>query len=85
MIRFNNPFTSLSSEASNKAAVVYSQIIVLNEVLREIHTFNENSSEWYLTKNIIERTGDETSLGDTTFIKNLLSILMIVSLHQAAS
>jgi len=75
MIRFNNPFTSLSAEASNKAAVVYSQIIVLNEVLREIHTFNENSSEWYLTKNIIERTGDRTSLGDTTFIKNLLSNL----------
>ena len=75
MIRFNNPFTSLSSEASNKAAVVYSQIIVLNEVLKEIHTFNENSSEWYLTKNIIERTGDQTSLGDTTFIKNLLSNL----------
>ena len=75
MIRFNNPFTSLSSEASNKAAVIYSQIIVLNEILREIHTFNENSSEWYLTKNIIERTGDETSLGDTTFIKNLLSNL----------
>ena len=75
MIRFNNPFTSLSSEASNKAAVVYSQIIVLNEILREIHTFNENSSEWYLTKNIIERTGDQTSLGDTTFIKNLLSNL----------
>ena len=45
------------------------------KVLREIHTFNENSSEWYLTKNIIERTGDETSLGDTTFIKNLLSNL----------
>ena len=75
MIRFNNPFTSLSSEASNKAAVVYSQIIVLNEVLREIHTFNENSPEWYLTKNIMERTGDQTSLGDTTFIKNLLSNL----------
>ena len=75
MIRFDNPFTSLSSEASNKAAVVYSQLVVLNEILREIHTFNENSSEWYLTKNIIERTGDETSLGDTTFIKNLLSNL----------
>ena len=75
MIRFDNPFTSLSSEASNKAAVIYSQLVVLNEILREIHTFNENSSEWYLTKNIIERTGDETSLGDTTFIKNLLSNL----------
>ena len=75
MIRFNNPFTSLSSEDSSKAAVVYSQIIVLNEILKEIHTFNENSSEWYLTKNIIERTGDQTSLGDTTFIKNLLSNL----------
>ena len=75
MIRFDNPFTSLSSEASNKAAVIYSQLIVLNEILKEIHTFNENSSEWYLTKNIIERTGDQTSLGDTTFIKNLLSNL----------
>ena len=53
MIRFENPFTSLSSEASNKAAVIYSQLIVLNEILREIHTFNENTSEWYLTKNII--------------------------------
>ena len=75
MIRFDNPYTNLSSQASNKVAVIYSQIIVLNEILREIHTFNENSSEWYLTKNILERTGDETSLGDTTFIKNLLSNL----------
>jgi len=75
MIRFDNPFTSLSSESSNKVAVIYSQLIVLNEILREIHTFSENSSEWYLTKNIIERSGDETSLGDTTFIKNLLSNL----------
>ena len=84
MIRFDNPFTSLSSEASNKAAVINSQLIVLNEILKEIHTFNENSSEWYLTKNIIERSGDETSLGDTTFIKNL-QILMIVLIHQVTS
>ena len=75
MIRFDNPFTSLSSESSNKVAVIYSQLIVLNEILKEIHTFSENSSEWYLTKNIMERSGDETSLGDTTFIKNLLSNL----------
>ncbi len=75
MIRFDNPFTSLSSEAANKTAVIYSQLIVLSEILREIHTFNENSPEWYLTKNIMERTGDQTSLGDTTFIKNLLSNL----------
>ena len=75
MIRFDNPFTSLSSEAANKAAVIYSQLIVLSEILREIHTFNENSPEWYLTKNIMERTGNQTSLGDTTFIKNLLSNL----------
>ena len=75
MIRFDNPYSSLSSSASNKAAVVYSQLIVLNEVLKKIHTFTENSSEWYLTKNIFERSGDETSLGDTTFIKYLLSNL----------
>ena len=75
MIRFDNPYTSISDNASNKAAVIYSQLIVLNEVLREIHTFDENSSEWYIVKNILERADDGTSLGDTTFIKNLLSNL----------
>ena len=75
MIRFDNPYTSITDNASNKAAVIYSQLIVLNEVLREIHTFDENSSEWYLAKNILERADDGTSLGDTTFIKNLLSNL----------
>ena len=75
MIRTDNPFESLSSNASNKAAVVYSQLLILNEVLNEIHTFDTNSSEWYLAKNILERSGNYTSLGDTTFIKNLLSNL----------
>ena len=75
MIRFDNPYTSISDNASNKAAVIYSQLIVLNEVLREIHTFDENSSEWYIVKNILDRADDGTSLGDTTFIKNLLSNL----------
>jgi hypothetical protein len=75
MIRFDNPFTSLSSNTSNKAAVVYSQLIIINEVLKEIHTYEGNGSEWILTKNILERTGSETSLGDTTFIKNILTNL----------
>ena len=75
MIRFDNPYTSITDNASNKAAVIYSQLVVLNEVLREIHTFDENSSEWYIAKNILERADDGTSLGDTTFIKNLLSNL----------
>ena len=75
MLRYDNPYESLSSDVSNKAAVVYSQLIILNEVLKEIHTFSENSSEWYLTKSILDRINDETSLGDTTFIKNLLSNL----------
>ena len=60
MIRTDNPFESLSSNASNKAAVVYSQLLVLNEVLNEIHTYDTNSSEWYLTKNILERSGNYT-------------------------
>ena len=75
MIRFDNPFINLSSSASNKAAVVYTQLIILNEVLKEIHTFQGNGSEWTLVKNIFERTGNETSLGDTTFIKNMLTNL----------
>ena len=75
MIRFDNPYTSLSSSESRKVAAINTQLTVLYEVLKEIHTYETNGPEWITTDKILKRTGDETSLGDTTFIKDLLSNL----------
>lgn len=75
MIRFDNPYTSLSSSESRKVAAINTQLTVLYEVLKEIHTYETNGPGWITTDKILKRTGDETSLGDTTFIKDLLSNL----------
>ena len=75
MIRFDNPYTSLSSSESRKVASINTQLTVLYEVLKEIHTYETNGPEWITADKILNRTGDETSLGDTTFIKDLLSNL----------
>ena len=70
MIRFDNPFTNLSDANANKAAVVNTQILVLESVLDNIGVSNPGQ---VLASAIYNRTGDETSLGDTTFIKSLLT------------
>ena len=44
MIRFDNPFDSLSNASSNKAAVVNTQLFVLHEVIKGIHTFSVDSA-----------------------------------------
>ena len=75
MIRFDNPYTSLSSSESRKVAAINTQLTVLYEVLKEIHTYETNGPGWITADKILNRTGDETSLGDTTFIKDLLSNL----------
>ena len=75
MIRFDNPYTSLSSSESRKVAAINTQLVVLYEVLKEIHTYETNGPGWITADKILNRTGDETSLGDTTFIKDLLSNL----------
>ena len=75
MIRFDNPFGSLGSAASNKAAVVNTQLMVLHEVVDGIHTFNSDSAGNKIADAIYNRSGSETSLGDTTFIKDLLTNL----------
>ena len=43
-IRFDNPFDSLGSASSNKAAVVNTQLLVLHDVIKGIHTFSGNVS-----------------------------------------
>ena len=75
MIRYNNPFASLGISAQNKAAVVNTQILVMLEVLNNIHTYSGDSAGKKLAGAIYTRSGNETSLGDTTFIKNTLSNL----------
>jgi len=75
MIRFDNPFDSLGSASSNKAAVVNTQLLVLHEVIKGIHTFSGDSAATKVANAIYTRSGTETSLGDTTFIKDLLTNL----------
>jgi hypothetical protein len=75
MIRFDNPFESLSNDSSNKAAVVNTQLFVLHEVIKGIHTFSGDSAANKVANAIYTRSGTETSLGDTTFIKDLLTNL----------
>ena len=75
MIRFDNPYDSLGSASSNKAAVVNTQLLVLHEVIKGIHTFSGDSAANKVANAIYTRSGTETSLGDTTFIKDLLTNL----------
>ena len=75
MIRFDNPFESLTDVASNKAAVVNTQILVLYYLLEGIHTFANDDAKNKIASAIYNRTGSETSLGDTTFIKDMLTNL----------
>tara|TARA_B100000287_G_scaffold84388_1_gene77063 strand:- start:118 stop:2013 length:1896 start_codon:yes stop_codon:yes gene_type:complete len=73
MIRFDDPFANLNSSSLNKAAVVNTQIMVLHELLNGIHTFTNQSAAYKIADAIYTRTGNETSLGDTTFIKDMLT------------
>ena len=75
MIRFTDPYSSLDTPALNKAAVVNTQILVMHEVLNTIHTFNNDNAAKKIAAAIYTRTGTETSLGDTTFVKDMLTNL----------
>jgi len=75
MIRFTDPYSSLDTPALNKAAVVNTQILVMHEVLNTIHTFNNDNAAKKIAAAIYTRTGSETSLGDTTFVKDMLTNL----------
>jgi len=75
MIRFDDPYSSLTTASYNKVAVINTQIQVLLEVLNGIHTFTADSAGKKLAGAIFNRTGSETFLGDTTFIKDMLTNL----------
>jgi len=73
MIRFDNPFSNLDSAIYNKAAVVNAQLLVLYKILMDLHpTFTVGNGQYYLATDVVkERSENETSLGDTAFIKDL--------------
>ena len=73
MIRFDNPFSNLDNAANNKAAVINTQLVILGKVLEAIHTTSSGSVGNRVSDAIINRSTTETSLGDTTFIKDLLT------------
>ena len=76
MIRFDNPFSNLTSTAYNKAAVVYTQTTIMYDLLKALNPNpTSNSNTYKFTESIFNRTGSETSLGDTTFIKDFLTNL----------
>ncbi len=73
MIRFDNPYSNLDSAIYNKAAVVNAQLMVLYKILIDIiPAFTVGNGQYYLATDVFkERSENETSLGDTTFIKDL--------------
>ena len=73
MIRFDNPFSNLDSAIYNKAAVVNAQLLILYKILMDLHpTFTVGNGQYYLATDVVkERYENETSLGDTAFIKDL--------------
>ena len=73
MIRFNDPFSSLGNASLNEAAVVNVQIAIMKSIFSEIASLSESDTEKALATQIISRTGDETSLGDTTWTKNAIT------------
>ncbi len=76
MIRFDNPYSNLDSAIYSKAAVVNTQLIILYDVVKKVHpNFENNSAMYELTEDILNRTGSETSLGDTSFIKDFFTNL----------
>ena len=75
MIRYTDPYSGLDTPALNEAAIVNTQILVLHEVLNTIHTFTNSNAANKIAAAIYSRTGIETSLGDTTFIKDMLTNL----------
>ena len=75
MIRFDDPMSSLSDAASNKAAVINTQLMILAkslEVLTSSTDSNFSARFIEIASSINSRSGNETTLGDTTFIRNLL-------------
>ena len=77
MIRFDDPYLSVSDAASNKAALVNTQLLIMYEscsVLQELSGLTGNATcISTVNDGIYNRAAtDETSLGDTTLVRDIL-------------
>ncbi len=77
MIRFNDPYSNLDSAAFKKVAKIDNQLFILIEALKSIDPKETedvltDSVEYKISNALTNRTGSETSLGDTTFIKKMI-------------
>ena len=72
MIRFDDPFGNLGDPAANQAAVVNTQIVIMQEMLLKMLSEGYITSTAPLADLIYARDANsETSLGDTTFVRDV--------------
>jgi hypothetical protein len=76
MIRFDDPYLSINDAASNEAAVKNTQLLMMYETLSELQTqagVSEVTAISTVNDAIFNRDAStETSLGDTTLVRNVL-------------
>ncbi len=77
MIRFDDPYLSVSDAASNKAALVNTQLLIMYEscsVLQELSGLTGDATCISTVNDGIynRAANDETSLGDTTLVRDIL-------------
>ena len=74
MLRFDDPFGNLSDPIYNKPAVINTQLSILEKILSNVSSGGNNTYSRFsnITCALENRVGDETSLSDTTFIRDVL-------------
>ena len=77
MIRFDDPYLSINDAASNKAAVVNTQLFILDTTLNSLQSYAGVTGTLTATSTINNAifnrdASTETSLGDTTLIRDIL-------------
>ena len=77
MVRFDDPYLSINNAASNKAALVNTQLLMMFEVLAWVQDYSGGAPSNELAKSkvmdaIFNRDAStETSLGDTTLVRDV--------------
>ena len=77
MIRFDDPYLSVNDAASNKAALVNTQLLMMYEALSALQSQSGVSNNLTAVSTINDAifnrdASTETSLGDTTLVRNVL-------------
>ena len=77
-IESTDPFSNISNASYEKVARINAQLSILENALSTIdpeveNATTENKTNYKLSEAIVNRSSAETSLGDTTFIKGMLT------------